>query len=451
MFPAIRESIRALLPPGQPENKALLFNRLCRGIDDTNAGERDQKEKALQGLVSSYSSQTLKLYKQALTRWQTFLRAQPDILTMRMEVVSPMVVGKGDQNVHEFGMTLQSPWGTPILPGSAVKGVLSSFTHAQGGPDWQKSVLADFAGQYSLIMFGGVDQRGKLFAGALDFLDAWWLPGQAVPFTEDIITVHNSTWYQDRTDHAPTNWPDGMDSPIPNHFAVVRPGEHFLFAVRGTKSWRELAKKILVQAASSHGFGAKTKVGYGRLGYIQSSEEVVAAMPAMSDADLANLFQAERGNQSLRDAFSTETNRRSYSSELHRLFSSFRPSVCMLEELKNHTKLDWRTIRLVYEQYKKILEKKGISPEEKEIQTIFQICLPLAPKGWEQSWLHHFAPSARQLLRTKTADEIAKLLKNYELSWPPFTDFEDAIKDHQTLDPDEKDILLLDFFPERHP
>jgi CRISPR-associated protein Cmr6 len=447
MIPAIRTQIHL---QGLPENKSLLFNRLCPNIDDPRTKVRTAKDAALQGLLASYSSGTLPLYRQAVRRWKDFLAAQDDVLTFTMEVTSPLVVGKGDQNVHEFGITLQSPWATPVIPGSAVKGVLSTFAHTQGGGDWAKGALASFAGKFSLIMFGGQNEKNKLFAGALDFLDAWWLPGtgQESPFTGDIITAHNGTWYRAGTEHAPDNWPDGMDNPVPNPFAVVKQGENFLFAIRGTQSWRELAKDLLIQAATEHGFGAKTGVGYGRMGYIPSADEIIASMPAMSDPELAQLFQKEKGNPSLKDAFAAEAVRRPYAPELQGLFARHQPAVCMLNDLQNQQPLTWRNVRDLHDRYRTALGEIGISPEAQEVQTIFRICQPLAPQNWEQSWFNAFAPTACQLLAGKTADEIDGLLRNYAQTCPPLADFKEAIQQHPTLDDDDKVLLLEDFFPE---
>jgi len=403
MFQAIRQSVETLLPQAQPENKALLFNRLCRGVDDSSKDERTQKESALQGLLSSYSPDTITLYKRAFKEWQSFLVGQPDILYFVMKLTSPMIVGKGDQNVHEFGMTLQAPWGTPVIPGSAIKGVLSTFAHDQGGADWQKGVLSSFAGQLSLIMFGGDNEQKKSFAGALDFLDAWWLPESGTPFANDIITVHNSSWYQAGDNPAQNNWPDGMDSPIPNHFAVIAKGESFLFAIRGVESWRELAKKMLVKAASLYGFGAKTRVGYGRLGYIQSDRDIIQSLPEKDDKELSSLFKTYGIKRELTDefrqGFQVEANRREYSSLLLDLMMALRPDKKICTDLAAAT--DWSKLQTIV-----------VKPENKELlqdPTVAQVVLErgqeliqLAKKEKKQEWIQRLnewlAPSGLSLI-----------------------------------------------------
>lgn len=370
MFHAIRQSIESILPQAQPENKALLFNRLCRGIDNTEANERAHKDATLQSLLENYSQDTLTLYKQAFKGWQSFLASQPDVLFFTMKLTSPMVVGKGDQNVHEFGITLQTPFGTPVIPGSAIKGVMSTFAHDQGGSAWQKGVLSSFAGKLSLIMFGGMSEQNELFAGALDFLDAWWLPNSKSPFGKDIINVHNRSWYQAGDNHAQDNWPDGMDSPIPNHFTVVTTGEVFLFAVRGAESWRKLAKEMMLQAGSEYGFGAKTRVGYGRFEYLESEQDIIQSLSGKDDGELAGLFNRYKLIPLFHNAFQAEADRRECSPLLKTLMGKFRPDKKICNDFASST--NWNDLHTFV-----------VNPENKELLQDLNVARVLLERGQE--------------------------------------------------------------------
>ncbi len=262
MIDSVRSEVGALLHQAglmANENISLAFNRLCPGIDSPGE-EPEAKENALKMLINGYSEDSIALYRHSFNaRFEAAIN-DPNAICLVLSTAAPLVIGKGDQNVHEFGLTFNLPWGTPVLPGSAIKGVLSSYAHEAGGEDWQKGILGPFAGKHSLLMFGGTNQEGAIMAGCIDFLDAWWIPEERHPFAEDIINVHYRSYYQNSK-----AWPDGTDSPVPNKFITIRPGQRFLFVLRGNESWRDLAADLLKNAAHNKGFGSKTRVGYGRM------------------------------------------------------------------------------------------------------------------------------------------------------------------------------------------
>ena len=110
MIKSIRNDIAGLGVSSNRANLSLLFNRLCPGID--GQGEHAHKDRTLNALVGGYSAAGyLELYKHALSQWRKTITNSPDIVCFEMEVASPLVVGKGDQNVHEFGITSSCPGG----------------------------------------------------------------------------------------------------------------------------------------------------------------------------------------------------------------------------------------------------------------------------------------------------------------------------------------------------
>ena len=423
------------------DNLSLLFNRMCPQIDDPEYKEHAQKDKVLATLTRGYTAgDYMNLYTHGLKQWRRILEQDADTVCFEMEVVSPLIVGKGDQNVHEFGITLQLPWGTPVIPGSSIKGVLSTFAHDLGGKDWQKGALSKCSGKLNLIMFGGTAENKEGFSGSLDFFDAWWLPSQGnCPFAEDIINAHNGSYYKDGK-----SWPHGMDSPNPVKFIVVKPGEKFFFAVKGAQQWRDLAKDMLIQAADQYGFGAKTRVGYGRLTYVKSDTDWISTLPSLDDGEIAKLYSRPGTGRRVREAIVIEVKSREYSPELRRILLHVAPAVCMLHELKDSPPKTWRDVKKIYDNYKKKLRDSGVLPEDHVVREIFFLCLPLAPTELPP-WFAAFAPSASDLLCGKNADEIDKLLHKVSTQkWPPFADFENAIIQTE-LDEDEKELCLLTF------
>lgn len=382
-----------------PSNLSLLYNRLCPKIDEE--GEHSFKDLRSKMRFGYSTGDTLPIYKAALKNWRKTMESDPDTTCFEMKTISPLVIGMGDQNVHEFGIALQLPWGTPVIPGTSIKGVLSSFAHRHGGSDWNKgslsyknNAISPFSGKYALVMFGGNDESEESFAGCLDFFDAWWVPGrkQGKPFAEDIINVHNRSYYQGQNDR----FPDGMDNPLPNKFVVVKPGEKFFFAIKGAASWRNLAKEMLISAAKENGFGAKTRVGYGRLEYCKGVSDIIDDLPDMDDEKLAEVFEKNKGNAKLKEAFAEQARRRKYSPVLRKLFMNFRPAACFLDDIRKvgmKRELTWKDVRNIHENYRKALKKIVIDKNDPDVRAIYEECKNCAPKDFKGTWFEKFVPS----------------------------------------------------------
>lgn len=443
MIPSIRAEIESLGGTGSPSNLSLYFNRLCPAID--HAGEHRYKEDAIRTMAAGYDDDTLALYRQALKDWYRFVETDEDTDSFEMGVTAPLVVGKGDQNVHEFGMTLQLPWATPVIPGSAVKGVVSTFAHDNGVECWHKGPLATrdnnlsaVSGLYALAMFGGMDAEKNAHAGCIGFLDAWWVPeGNGSPFMADIINVHHLGYYQKEN-----RFPDGMDSPVPNKFVVVRPGQRFVFALRGPAAWRALAKEILISAAEEYGFGAKTRVGYGRLSYCKGVQDLTREIPDLDDKALADLYAMHKNDNQLHEAFRAEARKRPYTPALNAMFGKYRPAACFLSELQARNPQRWSDIKNIHKQFKKRLGVAATDPTDPAVQEIFGICRSMAPTPFP-AWLAAMSPKPADYLAGKTGKEIEKFLETYDRAWPRLSDFSEAIENAGHLSDQEKEDCLV--------
>ena len=451
MIQAVRNDILHYLPAAQRQrrrdNLSLLFNRLCPRIDapdDRCDGEPKAQQDVIEHLVQGYSPDTLTLYRHAFKLWREDLENDPAIYSFTMKTSAPMVLGKGEQNIYEFSITLQEPWSTPVIPGTAVKGVISSFAHSNGDATWNKGALATaknrispVSGSNALNLFGGENAASEDFAGLVDFLPAWWVPTPKSPFLEDIINVHNRRYYQDSG-----IWPDGTDSPVPNKFIVIKPGESFLFALRGPADWAQLATEILKQAALHQGFGAKTRVGYGRLFYCETDAELMAGIPEMDNLKLAEFYDTHGNKSSFSDAFQKAAERRDYAPELKKLFRKFRPVCCFLAELEEISAPDWKKIKNLHDQYKKNLKSIKLDPGQSEVRQVFNFCRKYAPDP-VPAWLAAFAPSAGDFLAGKNANEIADFFDSWkEELHPSLDDFEKAVNE-LPLNQDDKEFCLM--------
>jgi CRISPR-associated protein Cmr6 len=430
----VRQPVERFLLTGPgSQNLSLYFNRLCKGIDEPR--EQDRKNETIQKMMSGFSEEAFRLYRQAFDVWRKFLASDSKASCFEMACSTPLIVGKGDHSVHEFGISLQPPWAAPVIPGSGIKGVLSAWAHENGSNDWQKSVWSEVGGNHAILMFGGLDSDRRLKAGVLDFLDAWWVPRTKNPFKIDIINVHYRSYYQGNS----PNWPDGTDSPVPNKFIVVQPGERFLFALRGPADWRELAKRMLVQAAGEKGFGGKTRVGYGLLDYCKSSAEWIAEIPNMNAHQLSKLYEKEKSNADLQVAFAAESQKRTMNEDLRDLFTKYRPAAALLADLKAQNDCKFKDAKTIRDRYSKVLPNTSIDATDSDIQAIFEYCLPLAPQGKpEGTWLAAFQYGAEHLLKGLSADGISELIMGYERNFPHLESFENAIEERTDLTAKEK-------------
>lgn len=452
MIQAVRNDLRAITNRlDKPENLSLLFDRFCSHIDEPKNKELSQKENVIEKLITYYPNSIsgsntgeMHVYQYAFNQWCRYLQEDPSILFFTLQTCSPMVVGSGDQNVHEFGITLQLPWATPVIPGTAVKGVASAFAHHHGDITWQKHPSADQvdaplleSGSAALKLFGGADENDNALAGAVDFLPAWWVPDNPKPFIKDIITVHNRNYYQ-----TGENWPDGTDSPLPNSFVVIQPGESFLFALKGPENWTDTAAQIIKLAASKQGFGAKTRVGYG-LFEDRSLEELAAEIPDLDDHSLADMYHTKKHIKLLSSAFQKAAMNRNYQDVLRELFLAYRPETVFWMALNQLQNPNWNNIRNTYQQYCGRLEALATALDPVVKTNIYQFCFGYAPRPMPQ-WLNDLAPNANELLAGKTADEISMFLKNWNAPSPTIEEFRAVVEQMDGLDADDKEILLLD-------
>ena len=216
--------------------------------------------------------------------------------TLEVAATSRLLVGHGNPSGADVGLTVHHTWGVPMIPGSALKGVLAHYVDAVYGDKdphdderrkWRGPTIGrdgrvapeDKGGLYYAALFGsptvtGDDKAAR--AGLVTFHDALYVPGSIkgglvkddTPFARDVLTVHQKPYYdnsgkpdKDGKAHPPTDW----DDPIPVGFITVRPKARFLLALTGPPEWIQLTMPLLREALETWGAGGKTSAGYGRL------------------------------------------------------------------------------------------------------------------------------------------------------------------------------------------
>ncbi len=254
-------------------------------------------------------------YTFAFCRYRRSLLAD-DSRSFLCRAESRLLIGHGNPSGSDVGLTVHHTWGVPILPGSALKGLLNHYvdacygpaaaarTHPEdprhGEPDRapyqgherdERGHPVHTPGAVHRALFGAAtagsdrawgdilaarpeaaadraaylaDRVGEC-AGLVVFHDALFVPGSAgnQPFAADVLTVHQKQYYdhQGKGANAPNDW----DKPNPVAFLSVRPGTEFLVALSGPPEWTAFAAALLSEALREWGIGAKTAAGYGRL------------------------------------------------------------------------------------------------------------------------------------------------------------------------------------------
>ncbi|MBA3884771.1 MAG: type III-B CRISPR module RAMP protein Cmr6 [Acidobacteria bacterium] len=251
-------------------------------------------------------------YSRAFESWKKSFSDSGDRV-FELVLASRLLVGHGNSSATDVGITVHHTWGVPMVPGSAVKGLVAHFVDAVYGPDdpernawdqagderaradyqgvtWRGRRIARGPGAVYRTLFGAPDagednalrERGLdagAAAGLVAFHDALYVPDcvpDDKPFAADVLTVHQGEYYEAGLKWAkwqehrhgsepPVPWPSDYDSPNPVAFLTVRPGARLLFALSGPADWTELGERLLRRALENWGVGGKTSAGYGRL------------------------------------------------------------------------------------------------------------------------------------------------------------------------------------------
>ncbi len=155
-------------------------------------------------------------------------------------------MGLGGESVLEVGIRLNHCYGTPVIPGSAIKGIVRARI--------EDAALQGF-------LFG--DQNG---AGFVMFQDAWWIPENRSPLVLDVITVHHPAYY---SGNGP---PTDFDNPNPVQFLSVRGSFLFIAEFLGNEEsghWKGYLESLLKETLENEGIGGKRAAGYGRLQFVE--------------------------------------------------------------------------------------------------------------------------------------------------------------------------------------
>lgn len=254
-------------------------------------------------------------YARSFERWKASFSNAGDRLA-EFTLTSRLLIGHGNASASDVGLTVHHTWGVPVIPGSALKGLVAHYVDATYGPTdagkkpWEQQdderARADYQGVtwngrriergpgvVYRALFGAPDaredaaMREKGFeagaaAGLVTFHDALYVPGSIAdnkPFAADVLTVHQKGYYDSSGESAPNDY----DSPNPVAFLTVRPQCRLLLVLSGPSEWTELAARLLEDALKNWGVGGKTAAGYGIGTVDRWRQPELRASPALAD------------------------------------------------------------------------------------------------------------------------------------------------------------------------
>lgn len=252
-------------------------------------------------------------YRSYYRRWKASFG--PDAELCEVTMASRLLIGHGNASASEVGLTVHRSWGTPVIPGTALKGLVSGYVDAAYGPDpdapvstganrgdwaaptWKGRRIVEPPGQWHAAIFGSpaVDSGHRHgFKGGVVFHDALYIPegNSCEPYEVDVLTVHQKPYY----DHGGGEWPNDWNDPVPVGFISVKPRARFLLALEGPPRARDLALELLLSALEDRGVGGKTSLGYGLIDTTPIPPSTTQGALWL-DAKLQELMERHRNNE----------------------------------------------------------------------------------------------------------------------------------------------------------
>lgn len=212
---------------------------------------------------------------------------------------SRLTIGSGDASVVEnASITLHHVYGFPVIPGSAVKGLVQHFLLEEladfGGADKQLfgDVVPDSASRDAVAAICGPEAKVRdvatcLFGspeqgeGFLVFHDGWPSGSPNGWVEQDVLTPHHSKYYAGSKPCA-----NDSESPVPVPFLAVKKGVEFAVPIclsgvalhsghpmRLLKMLPGLARDWLLEALDLWGIGSRTGAGFGRMETTEATKE----------------------------------------------------------------------------------------------------------------------------------------------------------------------------------
>ena len=461
-FEAIRQPHRSFMPE-RCENLAFRVARLNPQIDDWLKSEHGAKDKGLEDMAGfSLPAETAKAYRQSFFKWKEAVGVAGDCEVFEIEALTRVLMGTGNASVFEFGFQLNYPWGVPTIPGSSLKGLVSSYLARHGGKSWSRHpTKIGVKSDAQVELFGGIrdeEKGGESYAGSLIFHDAWLSPWEKRGnrgdwFDNDIITPHHAKYYGEKG-----ALPSGMEDPVPVKMAALRPGLTFLVVIQGPEAYRKLAREVLLEALEEEGIGGKRAVGYGRFAYVLSEKEKTAeirkAIETAPDTEsLQALYAKNKKDVSLRPHFARAVERLKFADSLKGMMETLMPLTLLHQQVEKGEYKDLKSLNQRFKNMKGVLEnwqkEEGLEhlKQAPNARALFDLMLKKWTSevragadlgvvkslayGWEDMGL-------------SDADGILEVVEGEERIWPLLKDFPAFLETvKEKMDADSWDLIWM--------
>lgn len=244
--------------PSDGNNVGLWLDKLVWRMKGDFHLQAEHRSFALNQLCRPYRSEAGAAAVLRLRESARRLHGDAFVRVFRAKVDGRLLVGYGRANAVETALTFHRSWGTPLIPGSALKGITRARVTRR----------SEMKNEDITRCFGEQKQGGRLV-----FYDALPEDGQ-FELALDVLTPHMGEYYEGR--EPPADWL----SPTPHTFlTVVRTTFVFVVGVQ-LSAYRERAPEgnaegnarwdlkqgvdALQKALEEDGVGVKTAAGYGR-------------------------------------------------------------------------------------------------------------------------------------------------------------------------------------------
>jgi CRISPR type III-B/RAMP module RAMP protein Cmr6 len=257
-------------------------------------GEAEAKTDALKAVIKTYERGKGQLDKAIKARqdWLKRLEFQHGaarLRKVRLYSTSPLILHLGRANVLEnVGLYCERTTGIPVVPGTAVKGVLSTWACWEANqnedgsfPDSKSWTVqrSTFPADHARRIFGSDAETGSEHAGEISFLGAW--PATLPKLALDIVNPHHDTSGRDLNRLTPSVFLSLESGPAWDFVFLVRPSvSDAAELLNTTETW-------LRESLSQVGLGAKTAAGYGRFEKDPPKAGAGNAGKALSSTDVA--------------------------------------------------------------------------------------------------------------------------------------------------------------------
>ncbi|MGH3842089.1 MAG: type III-B CRISPR module RAMP protein Cmr6 [Pseudonocardiaceae bacterium] len=246
-------------PRGFPDSKdainpGLLLHRLWLGADrsEVQTALREAHLRAVATACRKLPGDLLDAVHARRAAAAAALAARNPQWTWHALLITPMwrlVVGHGEDSVHETGLTLSPTYGVPVVPAAALKGLAAAAARETGWSDLDTTLFgAPRPGQ------GSAADRGSVVI---------WdgLPIEPPTLVLDVLTPHVKDYYEDSKSPRRVA-PAEYHSPVPIRFLAVEKTSFRCYLIGSPADVTRCAELINI-GLDELGIGGKTAAGYG--------------------------------------------------------------------------------------------------------------------------------------------------------------------------------------------